>query len=97
MARVIDGLVSVHYNATPDVSCVIQVQETALSAHKAITTEINVNIIATLNVLTKHVTILQENALHAKRVILEHYVIVHAVVLAQQVAVIRILENVMHV
>jgi len=79
------------------VSSVIQVQATALSAHKAITTEICVNIIATLNALTKHVIIHQENVLHAKRVILELSVIVHAVVLAPQVAVIRILENVMHV
>ena len=78
-------------------SSVIQVQATALSAHKAIITAITVNIIATVGVLTKHVTIHQENVFHATVVILDHFVIVHAVVLAQQVAVIRILENVMHV
>jgi len=76
------------------VSCVNQVQETESSAHKAIITEINVNIIATSDVLTKHVTIHQENVLHAMKVILEHSVIVHAVVLVPQVAVIRILVNV---
>jgi len=96
MVPVIGGLVSVHYNATADVSCAIQVQATALSANRTTIMEIHVNTIATLDVLIKCVTIQRANAFHVLVDIGDRFVTLPAAVGVRLMDAIVHLENVMH-